>query len=54
MVSVEVLQVALCVVIAASFALALYFDWCDSERRSDNPSWRRAGFNDSGASAAEG
>ena len=52
--SVEVLQVALCVVIASAFALGLFFDWCDSERSSIDFVDRRSNVNDSGASAAEG
>ena len=54
MVSVEVLQVALCVVIGTSFALGLFFDWCDSERSSYNPVDRRVNFVDSSSNAAEG
>lgn len=54
MVSVEVLQVALCVVIFASFVMGWCFDRCESERRSNHPVDRRVNFVNSGASAAEG
>ena len=53
MVSVEVLQVALCVVIASAFALGLFFDWCDSERSSIDSVDRRSNVNVSGTPAAE-
>ena len=54
MLSVEVLQVALCVVIFASFVMGWCFDRCESERSSFDFVDRRSNVNDSGASAAEG
>ena len=52
--SVEFLQVALCVVISLAFLMGWCFDRCESERRSNHPVDRRVNFVNSGTPAAEG